>query len=209
MCKNRKPTIPVKTKKMEQWRDYYTYKVSDKGRIVNRFGREVKGYIATESGKKYRVVVLRFDKKRIHRKVGALVYRLFTGYEGNARVRHLDGNFDNCSLDNLAIARSYTEAPSAEQLNAYEKNVVACVKDYFNKQGWIELQRLGLDIDNALGNAYLLVYRYLPQYSVGTSFYVFASKYARWAFLVEYKRYKREQDYMFRLIKNKQRLSTY
>ena len=183
---------------MEQWRDYYTYKISDKGRIVNRHGREVKGIVKVQQGYPYRTVELRIDKKSVYRNVGALVYRLFTGYEGDARVYHIDGNFENCSLDNLAISKAYTVAPTAEQVDVYEKNVVGCVKGYFKNRGWFELKRTGLDVDNALGNAYLLAYKYLPQFAVGTNFYAFTCQFAKWAFFTEYKQYKKQQE----IIKN-------
>ena len=62
---------------MEEWKEYYGYKISNKGRILNRFGKEIKGYVKKDRGYKYKVVVLRINGIRTLRQLPTLIYRLF------------------------------------------------------------------------------------------------------------------------------------
>lgn len=185
--------LPQK-KKMEEWKDYYGYKVSNKGRVLNRYGREVKGYVQKERGYEYRKIILRINKVRTCLHLNTLVCRLFNpNYQENARVYNLDGDINNCAIENLKLSKAYTAKPTEEQIAVYEKEVFACVKHYFKIQGWIESQKFGIDIDNAMGNAYLWIFKYLPAYTIGTSFYCFCAKYCRIAFKYEYKSEKKQQ----------------
>ena len=173
---------------MEEWKDYHGYKVSNKGRVVNRFGREIFGEMRKSKGYEYHSIVLRINKKRTRKNINVLVCELFNSdYKKGARVYQIDGDKKNCAIDNLKISRAYTAKPNAQQVEKYTNSVMNCVKHYFKNRGWIEAQKYGIDIDNALGNAYVLIWKYLPSYKEDKSFYSFCAKYCRFAFLYQYK----------------------
>lgn len=95
-------------------------------------------------------------------------------------------------MDNLRAKIIKDVAPHIKTL--YEKNVVGCVRHFVGKQrGFIELQKYGLDLDNAVGNAYLNIWKNLGSYNEKYSFYAFCAKYTRWAILEEYEKYKKER----------------
>lgn len=184
---------------MEIWKEFNGYKVSNYGKIVNRFGKKVKGYIQKDRGYTYKVVVLRINKTRKLFHLNTLIFKLFNdNYVENARVFYVNGDIENCNIFNLKISRAYTTKPTVEQIDIYEKNVIACVKDYFKKQGWIKINN-GFDVDNAICETYLYVYKYLSTYKVGTSFYSFCARYSRIVFAVEYKKFKQEKLYYFKI----------
>lgn len=177
--------------KKELWVFWNGYLVSNRGRVLNIRHKEVKGYIRKEGIYQYRSMLFHINGKRVAKHLNQLVLECFSdNYQQGMDVRivHIDGNFDNCDIDNLKIARAYTEERTAEQIKAYNENVIACVKDVFKKLKYMQFH--GVDIDGALSQAYFLCWKYLAQYKVGTSFYQFCRKYAKWAFLEEYKRYK-------------------
>lgn len=181
---------------MECWKDYHGYKVSNYGRIVNRHGREVKGYISNYRGYKFHCLSLRYEGKRhMHRK-SILVYQLFGQYyQDGLRVYHIDGNIENCHIDNLRIARAYTQKLTTSHIEIYEKNIEGCVKDYFSKYKYWELSQLGFDVDNLLGEVYLQAYKYLPSFTPGNNFYQFCVKVIKWTFLKEYRKFKIEKKF--------------
>ncbi len=181
------------THKMK-WKEYHGYLISDKGIVLNRFGREIKGTVSTIRGHKFICVCFRWDKKPHLRHLNNLVYRLFKDdYVKGARVYHIDGNIRNCAVENLKISRAYTALPTAEQLVEYEKNIMPCLKDFFSKQKWFNLEKCGMDIDNVLSESYLLCYKYLATYKPGTSFYKWCSERARWVFRDYYRKFIKEQ----------------
>ena len=48
MCETE--TVLFRQSIMEVWKDYYGYKISNKGKVLNRFGKEVKGYMQKDRG---------------------------------------------------------------------------------------------------------------------------------------------------------------
>lgn len=177
--------------KREYWVFWNGYLVSNRGRVLNKKFKEIKGYIANKGGYFYRCIVFHINGKRIGKQLNQLVWECFSEkYQNgvNVKITHIDGNLDNCDIDNLKVARAYTEERSAEQIKVYNENVIACVKDIFDRKGYTK--EIRLDIDGALSQAYFFCWKYLAQYKVGTSFYQFCLKYAKWAFLMEAKRYK-------------------
>lgn len=177
--------------KREYWVFWNGYLVSNRGRVLNKKFKELKGYIANKGGYFYRCIVFHINGKRVGKQLNQLVWECFSeNYRSDLNVKliHIDGNLDNCDMDNLKVARAYTEERTAEQIKIYNENVIACVKDIFGKMGYAKTTYL--DIDGALSQSYLLCWEYLAQYKVGTSFYQFCRKYAKWAFLMEAKRYK-------------------
>ena len=140
--------------------------------------------------------MLRIDGIRKHLHVKTLVCKLFNeNWQENVRVYLVDGDIENCSLENLKISKAYTQKPTIEQIKIYEKNVVACCKDYFNKRGWFECVKRGIDIDDCLHNAYYYIWKYLASYTPKISFYVFCVGYCKIAFAQAHKKYKAEQKW--------------
>lgn len=183
---------------MEEWKEFHGYKVSNYGRIVNRKGVEVKGYVSNERGYQFHCLLLRYDGKRhLHRK-SILVYSLFKDYPNGARVYHIDGDITNCHIDNLRIARAYTEKLTAKHIEIYKNNIEGCVKDLFTRKKWWCLERTGFDVDNLLAECYYRIYRWLPSYTVGNSFYLFCAKVSQWVFLELYKKFKQESKHLVR-----------
>ena len=178
---------------MEFWKDYHGYKVSNYGNIVNRHGKPIKTHISTDKhgGRPFKEVILRIDGKRIERRVASLVYRLFgEGWKEGRLVYLIDGNPDNCRIENLKISRAYTETATDEQIATYKNGFYPCIKSIIKVKGYLCYQGQGLDIDNVIGETARLCWLHLPQYT--KSFYCFVKKYARFAFLRERKKWKEQ-----------------
>ena len=86
------------------------------------------------------------------------------------------------------------EATQGGAVYLHEKNIISCVKDYFHKQGYFECEKQGMDIDNTLAETYLLCYKHLSQFVIGTSFYSFCRKRAKWTFNNHYRKFCVERD---------------
>lgn len=87
--------------KIEQWKpvvDWINYEISDKGNVRGKHGKiktfKILGYIS------FNVAKGRMKRKslRVHREV----LKAFKGNIHGLCVRHLDGNKENCCLENLA-----------------------------------------------------------------------------------------------------------
>ena len=173
------------------------YKISNFGRILSPKGKECKPYIKVEkkNGKTYTYPYLHINirrkniQARLLRSLADAVYEAFCGkYVKGAIVYHKDGNHMNCRIDNLFISTGYTQAPTEEQISKYEKEAKACILHFIFYQKYNKIK--GFDVDNVIGDAYLLIWKHLSQYKTGTSFYSFCTRYTEWAFLCEYKKYK-------------------
>lgn len=184
MCTGVARKTPLKNGRMEEWKEYYEYLVSNTGKVVNKHGREVKGYIQKTSGYKYRKVTLRINGKRTSMSVAHLVSICFLG-GGNAQ--HADGNVDNNSCENLKTR--YRGELSQEKIDRYIRSAIPCVKHRVKVCKWNEIK--GLDVDNIIGNALLSIWKNLSSYGINNSFYYFCKKYTHWAFLKEYAIYCR------------------
>lgn len=195
MCK--RETAFSRKKIMEEWKDFFSYKVSNSGKVINRFGREVKGYIAKDRGYQYKVVALRIEKVRTHLHLNSLVCRLFNdNYIEGARVYHINGNINDCSIENLKISKAYTQTATSYAIEKYKNEVVNCCKHTFKVMGYFEAESKGFDVDNALGNAFMLIWKYLPSYKQEHNFYAFCKKYCKIAFLIEYKNEIKRREYV-------------
>lgn len=183
---------------MEEWKDFNGYRINNHGKILNRRGREVKGCIYNDRGYKYLVVVLRFNGKRHSFHKNTLIYKLFgENYQKNAKVYQVDGDVNNCLIDNLKISRAYTDAPSEEQIGIYNSNIIGCVCDCFTKCGYWEFRKCGFDVDNLLGECYITIYKYLSSFHPRGSFYAFCKKITKWVFAKEYKKFMDEKEKLF------------
>lgn len=177
---------------------FESYKVSNYGRILNRNKKEIKPDLGQYKNTIYPKVNIniRRNGRSQYRKVESLavaVYRLFgEGYSPRAIVYHRDGNHMNCRIDNLYIASGYTVPPNENQIQTYEESVIKCVLHYV---GIKRINRMGdlVDVDNIIGESYLMIWKHLSQYKDGTSFYQFCRRYVEWAFLSEYKLKKKER----------------
>lgn len=195
---------PLVEDEAERFVKYHDYRVSDKGRVINRFGNEVKGYLANKNGYPCVVLTLRIDGKRVTRHLGQLVWQCFNSsvQNANARTYHIDGNPQNCTLDNLKVCSAHTQDRTPQQIKIYEQNVFAVVKSIFDRLGYFDTSKYGFDIENVMSETYLLIYKYLAQYKLGTSFYRFCKTYAKYAFTRAYKQWKNELEVQLRLVDN-------
>lgn len=181
------------------------YKISNFGRLLNPKGKELKIAIRKDRGYYYPLVSITLYNGgaiicRKHASLAQEVYKAFgEGYKDGAKVFAKDGDVFNCRIDNLTISKIYTEKPTAEQVAKYEKEVTQCVLHYVKVREWNDFMKIGLDVDNIIGNAYADIYQYLPKYNVNTSFYAFCKTFCDYAFLHEYKKFKKEQEHTIRL----------
>lgn len=178
------------------------YKISNMGRVLNPKGKEQKIEIVTQIKNgvtyKYPYVNINIRKKNSPARKRTLlaheVYRLFgDGFKDRAKVYYKDGNAMNCRIDNLFISSGYLVKPTDEQIEIYINDAKACILHFVRENKLREYR--GLDIDNIIGEAYLLIWKHLSQYKTDTSFYAFCKRYTRWAFLYEYKKLKQLQEH--------------
>ncbi len=110
--------------------------------------------------------------------VAQAVYKLFgKGYPNDTRPKiiYIDGDTTNCAIWNLKICRAYTEERLPEQIARYKNEVKNCVLHIVKD---MHLNRYAqLDVDNIIGETYLMIWKHLSQYMPNTSFYVFCKKY--------------------------------
>ena len=183
----------------EEWKNFSPpfegYKISNYGRIISPRGKELKPYVQ-KCGNYYAVVcTLKIQRKNQYiRKianVGVEVYRFFgKGYINGAKVVHKDGNKLNNCIDNLSICKGYTETPTEEQL-ARVPEIKACVKHCLKTLRLTRYERYGLDLNNVIGEAMLLIWLHLSQFNTKMSFYAFCKKYTIFAFLHEWKKWRK------------------
>ena len=174
------------------------YQISNFGRVISPRGK-VLNPIAMYHGGNYNVKcilkkVVNGKERRQNANVAVEVYRYFgEGYVNRAIVRHKDGDKFNNRIDNLFIARAYTTKPSREQ-EARIPEILPCVRSAVYKSGVMQYRREGMDVDNIIGEAAFMCWKYLASYNAQTNFYGFCKKYARLAFLQEYKKFKRYRN---------------
>lgn len=162
--------------------------MSNRGEVKNKKGKIIKPYLSNCNGYQTLRVTMQIDKHRTSRSVASLVNHLFIG--GGRKALHRDGNPLNNRVENLAV--KIVREPTPRLKVIYEQNVIACVKHNIKQQGYLRLQKIGLDIDNIIGNAYLKIWENLGSYNEKYSFYAFCAKYTRWAFLTEYRAFKQK-----------------
>lgn len=184
---------------IEEWKNFEPpfdgYKISNFGRVVSAFGRELKPYKANDRGyTEYRVsLAIKRGGVYIHRKIIRIHLEVFkrfgSGYVEGARIYHIDGNKLNNRIDNLTMCRGYTVAPNEIQLKRYQSDIISCVKHYMKKRDIFSMSTAGLDVDNIIGESCLLAYKHLSQWSEGSSFYAFVRKYTDFAIAREIKKW--------------------
>ena len=159
--------------------------ISNFGTVISSKGKIVKPY--------YKNKCLNIDIKKIKNKkvidrlvcsVSQLVYKYFGKDVPNCdfKVRHIDGNVYNLRIDNLKI---YETNKTQQQIEVYNKLVIPTCKHIFFNSSYAKDS--SLDIDNILGNAYMFVWKYLGNYDITKSFYIFCLKYVKVACITEYK----------------------
>ena len=195
----------------ETWKNlappFAEYKISNFGRLKNAKNKDCKIALKKDRQYQYPYVNINIRRKsgnaRLFRPLAQVVYEAFgENYTKRATVYHKDNNLFNCRLDNLYISRCYMVNPSQEQINIYEKQIKSCVLHLFRVKNWIYANHYGFDIDNCMGDCYLLIYQHLSQFKVGTSFYSFVAKYATMVFKTHYKKFKKTQQMTVRLIED-------
>lgn len=185
----------------EQWKEYYGYKVSNYGRVVNKHGR-VLHPICGHNGN-YRTVyyTLSINKQRRHTAIAPLVAKLFCvkneKWGRRIYVKHIDGDYRNNRADNLKIAEGKIHAPTEFQRELYEKEVVGIVRSCFSDFGLFRRNNNGFDLDNALGQAYLDIWVQLPCYKRTTKkgFYGFCRRICWFVLCAEYKKLKQRNSH--------------
>lgn len=179
----------------EEWKEYQGYFFSNTGKCRNKHGRIVEGYIRRDRNYQYKVVALHVNKKRVNVCVNQVVYKLFgKNYpkDTRAQVFNLDGDILNCAIWNLKICRAYTQEPTPQQIARYQNEVENCVLHIVKDKQLNKFSRL--DVDNIIGETYLMIWRHLSQFMPNTSFYVFCKKYFMFVFKAAYKEYRLEID---------------
>lgn len=170
------------------------YRISNYGRVISPRGKELSSYMGKNHGCEYRVIIINTAKKRKIFCIANEVYKAFgQGYKKGVNVFYKDGDHSNCRIDNLFISNGYLVKPSDEQIEKYINDAKACIL-HFVRENKLRAYR-GLDVDNIIGEAYLLIWKHLSQYKTDTSFYAFCKRYTRWAFLREYKKLKQRQEH--------------
>lgn len=190
----------------ERWKKlkppFDDYQISNFGRIKNKHGKEIKPCMHKSVDKYvYPMVHINIRRKdgnaRMLSSLAGEVYKAFG--DGNCPdkliVYHRDGDKLNCRIDNLFIAKGLTTPPTKEQVEIYESQVIPCVKHIIKKRKFNDYAYM-IDVDNIIGESYLKIWKYLSQYKTETSFYQFCKRYVEYAFLEEWKRKKKEQEYL-------------
>lgn len=201
-CAGERAVSPYEKKMEEIWKNleppFNGYKISNFGRIKNAKNKESKVFYRKDRGYVYPFIHINLRRKsgncRICHSLAQEVYKAFgENYKDGVKIYHKDGNVMNCCIDNLFIARGYTIVPSAEQLSVFNSDVIKCVLHF------VGVKRLNVygdlcDIDNVIGESYLMIWKHLSQFKVGKSFYSFCARYVQFAFLAEYKKKKQEKE---------------
>lgn len=168
--------------------------VSNFGRIKNGKGSFIKPFAHNSNGSVYPFVHIIIRRKdcyaRLMLSLNRAVYERFgENYQQGITIYHKDGDKFNCRIDNLYISKGYTEKATEEQINIYTNTVIKCVKHI------VGIKKLNcyywLDVDNIMGEAYLLIWKHLSQYKVGTSFYMFCKRYVDWVTIAQWKKDKK------------------
>lgn len=192
----------------EQWKSFEPpfddYLISNFGRIKNKKGKEIKAYKQCDRGYEYAKVAINIRRKglsaRKNTSLAVEVYKAFgEKYVNGAMIYHKDGDIWNCRIDNLFISKGYVEPPTREQVEKYENEVLHCIKHIIKTEKYNDYADL-IDVDNIIGESYLQIWKHLSQYKIETSFYAFCKRYVKWAFLVEWKKKKIEQEYIKKLM---------
>lgn len=177
------------------------YKISNFGRIINPKGEQCKPIKSKKAHGKYEYPFIHINIRRKSgnaRKMSSLataVYKMFgENYQDGVRVYHKDGDLWNCRIDNLFIATGYTVPPNAEQIEWFNSDVLKCVKHFIGVKKYHNFHIC--DIDDVIGESCRMIWEHLSQYKTNTSFYVFCSRYVRWAFLAEYAKKKKELEFL-------------
>lgn len=172
---------------MEEWRNivgFPNYKVSNLGRVAN--GERVLKIMKTADKYPKSYVELFINKKRHRKLVSRLVYEAFSDDKmkyDNCRVYHIDGNKNNCCFSNLRASLSETQNPTDEQTKAYEKWCFTTIKTFIKDK---DLKDANIDVDDFIGESFLILWKYLPLYKPQqTSFITWSKKYLRYALFKE------------------------
>lgn len=189
------------------------YKISNYGRIFNPKGKEIFPSAKRMGKHIYCFVNINIRNKnmsaRKHSSLAVEVYKAFgVGYIKGCKIYHKDGDVFNCKIDNLFIAKGYIIPPTNEQIEIYINNVIPCVKHYVGVKKLNDYADI-CDIDDVIGESYLLIWKHLSQFKLTNKFYSFCAKYVQWAFISAYKKAKREQEFINNyggIIKNDLRL---
>lgn len=183
----------MKLKKLliEEWKeieDFPGYLISNMGRVASPLGKEIRIYASRDKFKESMVDLFR-NQKKYKRSVAKLVYTHFSDKKmkyKNGYVVHIDGDKFNNRIDNLKTALVEGDEASPEQLEAFEKWCYPSIKKCITQ--W-NANRKGIDVENFMQEAALLLWKYLPSYDPKHyKFLTWGKKYINWAFLIELKK---------------------
>lgn len=180
----------------EQWKEFHTYRVSNYGRVINRYGRELHPIRNTTRGYQTLYYSLRWGGERHTCRVSALVAKLFLCQNPNCGTRiyatPIDGDYRNNRADNLKIAEWQKHGVSEAQRKVYEECVYGTVRACCAELGLFQMRRNGFDIDNVLGECYLQIWIKMPSFWGETSkgFYAFCRCRCKSVIASEYKKFR-------------------
>lgn len=90
---------------MEKLKDFESYSINTKGEIFNKFNKKM---IPSKNQNGFLKITLRKDKDSFYSSIHHLVYKQFKG-EYTGELVFIDGNKENCSIDNLISVQELLE----------------------------------------------------------------------------------------------------
>lgn len=191
-------------------REYWTlldgtnglYEISNIGNVRNikqrrnlklRLKTDCNSVIASLTNKKANL-------KAVKRFVGLEVYKHFTDKPlrfKHFKIYHKDGNIWNNNINNLFALEHITNKATKDQQDKFEKEAYKCVNSIVNKLYNIK----GFDKGNLIQESIMLIWKYLPNFKIGTSFFMFCKRYVKYAFNSLIKQFR--EFYTFDGVKNK------
>lgn len=131
-------------------------------------------------------VIVSLNNKRaglnsVKKFIGHEVYKHFTKEPlrfKKFKIYHKDGNIWNNHIDNLAVLEHITNNASKEQQDIFEKEAYSYVKNIVYSLYNIK----GFDKENLIQESVMLIWKYLPNFKINRSFFMFCKRYVKYAF---------------------------
>lgn len=132
--------------------------------------------------------IVRYNGKRVTLSIAQEVWRAFgTGKQtAHTHVKRRDNDNFNCCIDNLSVKLDGSAKAEEWQVNLFMKYARPVILNELKNRGCLEKWR-GWDIDNIIGEALYLGWRYLPtlQANSYTDFYHYLKPYIKYACAIE------------------------